>query len=248
MRAPPRTEPRTATAVCWLATTARRIPFGMVVLVLAVLVPASSALGHATSELPHARWTSDGERVELHWTAASDDVADVAVAAGLWSPEVMWAYVEGAVDDLPSAEEVAALEHEEDLHRYLIDRFEVRQGDERCTPNVELTDDIITDGVHMGFSCPEPVRDATLSVTVLHDRDPAYRTFSVDGSEQYAVHTRAQPEHRWDFTAAPSADGGIPLALWVAGGGLALAAIAILVILGRHPASRRSTDRGRSPR
>ncbi len=217
----------------------------MTVLLLAVLLPASDAFGHATSELPHARWASDGERVELHWTAASDDVADVAVAAGLWSSDKMWAYVDGAVDDLPSEEQIAALEHEEDLHRYLLERFEVRQGNEPCSPSVELTDDIITDGIRMAFTCPEPVRDAVLSVTVLHDRDPAYRTFSVDGSEQYAVHTDAQPEHRWDFTAAPAADEGIPLALWLAGGGVVLAAAGILVFLGRRPTSQRSADRGR---
>ena len=214
-------------------------------LLLALVVPASGAFGHATSELPHARWSSDGERVELHWTAASDDVADVAVAAGLWSSDKMWAYVEGEVDDLPSEEQIAALEHEQDLHGYLLERFEVLQGDEPCSPDVELTSDIITDGIRMTFTCPQPVEDATLSVTVLQDRDPAYRTFSVDGSEQYAVHTSAQPEHRWDFTATPTEDRAIPLALWFAGGGLVLGAVAILVFLGRRPNSRRSASPAR---
>ena len=200
---------------------------------LAVVLPAVPALGHASSQLPHARWAADGTEVELHWTAAADDVADVAVAAGLWPEEVMWAYVEGETDQQPTSGEIAALRDEPDLHDYLLDRFEVRQDGERCPAEPVLSDDVISDGLRMQFSCAEPVTVATLDVRVLHDRDPAYRTFSVDGTEQYAVHTYDQPEHTWDFTRAASGT-GIPPQLWMAGAAVLLAGAAVWVLMGRR--------------
>lgn len=200
---------------------------------LALALPAVPALGHASSQLPHARWEADGTEVELHWTAAADDVADVAVAAGLWPEEAMWAYVEGETDRQPTSDEIAALRDEPDLHDYLLDRFEVRQDGQPCPAEPVLSDDVISDGLRMQFSCEEPVTVATLDVQVLHDRDPAYRTFSVDGTEQYAVHTYDQPAHSWDFTRAAS-DTAIPGPLWLAGGAVLLTGVAVWVLLGRR--------------
>lgn len=228
-------QPPVSTRTCPPACGSRRGGAALAVLLAlgAVALAAAPALGHASSQLPHARWQADGTEVEVHWTAAADDVADVAVAAGLWPEEVMWAYVEGETDAQPTDEEITALRDEPALHDYLRERFEVRQAGEPCPAEPVLSDDVIADGLRLQFSCPEPVTVATLDVRVLHDRDPAYRTFSVDGTEQYAVHTVDQPEHTWDFTLAAS-EARIPLQLWLAGGAVLLAAVGVWLLLGRR--------------
>ncbi len=204
------------------------------VLVLLSLVPAAPASGHASSQLPHARWSAEGTEVVMQWTAAADDAADVAVAVGLWPEEAMWAYLDGDIEDMPDDDEVAALQDATVLHDYFAESVALRQAGTACPVEVALTDDFITDGAELTFACDEPVTEAEIEVTVLHDRDPDYRTFSVDGSEQYAVHTADQPRHVWDFTASGT-DRDLPWGLVATGVGLVVALVALMTVVARRP-------------
>lgn len=184
------------------------------------------ALGHAAGELPHARLSAEGAQVTVELTAAPDDAADVVVAAGLWPEEVFLAYLDvlfgGSEDQLPGDAEIATVSREPALARYLEERVTIRQQGRACPGDAEVAANFIEDGATVTFTCPEPVTEAEVEITLLHDRDPAYRTFSVDGTAQYAVHTAARPAHPWDFTLAQQAEGGVSVAALLVGAAVVL--------------------------
>ncbi len=190
---------------------------------------ASPAHGHAAGELPHARLSAQGDTVTVRWTAAADDAADVAVAAGLWPEETFLAYLDvlfgGDRDVLPTASEIAEISADPALRRYLEQGVRILQDGDECSGVATPAADFIADGATLTFTCPEPVASAVVEITLLHDRDPTYRTFTVDGTAQYAVHTSAQPAHPWDFTLAQER-GGVPITP------LVIAAGAVLVTAG----------------
>lgn len=206
--------------------TSRRHPPGAasLVLLLAVLgvaLAAPAAYGHAAGELPHARLSAEDTTVTVQWTAAPDDAADMAVAAGVWPEETFLAYLDvlfgGDEEVLPDADEVAALSTDPALTAYLEDGVRIRQQGRECPGAASPAEDFIADGATLAFTCPEPVTRAEVEITLLQDRDPAYRTFSVDGTAQYAVHTAAQPAHPWDFTLAQQDADGVEVTWLLAG-------------------------------
>lgn len=219
---------------------------GVAVALLALT--AAAAWGHASGEVPQARLSADGPRITVVWTAAADDTADVVVAAGVWPEQVAMDYLDVAfgadIDVLPSAEEVAAASAHPALRRYLEERVRILQGGEPCTGTARPAADFVTDGATIEFACPEPVAEAVVEISLLHDRDPAYRTFSVDGTQQYAVHTARQPAHPWDFALTRQQGGGAPTFALLLGAGV----VALLggVVLRRvwRPAPARRTGAG----
>jgi len=203
-----------------------------VALLLAVLA-TTAAWAHASGELPHARLSAEATTITVVWTAAADDAADVAVAAGVWPEDVALAYLDvafgGDIDLLPSDDEVAAASEAPALRRYLEQRVRILQDGTPCGASAQPAADFVADGATIVFDCPDPVTEAVVEITVLHDRDPAYRTFSVDGTQQYAVHTAGQPAHPWDFTLAQQGSDDVPVtALLFGAGGIALLGGAVL--------------------
>lgn len=213
---------------------------------LSVLL-AGTAWAHASGELPHARLSAAGPTVTVEWTAAADDTADVAVAAGVWPEEVALAYLDvafgGDLDRLPSAGEVAAASEDPALRRYLEDRVRILQDGQPCAGTARPAADFVADGATIVFECREPVAEAVVEISLLHDRDPAYRTFSVDGTQQYAVHTANQPAHPWDFTLAQQPAEAVPIVALLAGAGVvALLGGAVLWRVWAAGASRRGSS------
>lgn len=187
------------------------------------LVP-QPAHGHAAGELPHARLSAEGNTVTVRWSASADDAADVAVAAGLWPEATFLAYLDvlfgGDPALLPDAAEIAAVSADPALRRYLEDRVRIRQDGRECPGAATPAADFIADGATLVFTCQGAVTDAEVEITLLHDRDPTYRTFSADGTAQFAVHTAAQPTHPWDFTLARAQEGGAPVTWLLVAAGL----------------------------
>ncbi len=224
----------------------------VVAVALALTVPtAGAAWAHASGELPHARLSAADTTVTVVWTAAADDAADVAVAAGVWPEEVALAYLDvafgGDIDLLPSPSEVAAASGDPALQRYLEDRVRILQDGLPCPGAAQPAADFVADGATIVFDCPAPVTEAVVEISLLHDRDPAYRTFSVDGTQQYAVHTAGQPAHPWDFTLAQQGAGTVPIAVLLLGAGvIALLGGAVLHRVWRAaPGRRGASDVGR---
>ena len=194
---------------------------------------ASPASGHASGQVPQARLSADGHTVTVEWTAAPDDVADLAVAAGVWPEELAAAYLDvafgGPTDLLPSETEVAAMGRDPAVRRYLEARVRIVQDGAACAGTAQPAPDPMTDGVLLTFECPAPVTAAVVEIRLLQDRDPAYRTFSIDGSRQYAVHTAGQPAHPWDFRAAQPGSEGLPVTPVLLGAaGIALIGVLVL--------------------
>jgi hypothetical protein len=199
---------------------------------LVVLAPALPAAGHAFGDPPRAWLSSEGRTVTLDWVAEDDDAAAVGHAIGLLPVEAIWAYIEELPEEQPTPAEIRALSDSADLRAYLLEHVNIRQDGRSCAGVAEPAADFIADGARLRFTCPDPVSQADVRITLLHEEDPAYRTFSVDGSDQLAVHTAAQPEHRWDFTRG-SEDPRGPAAVLIVGLVLAvIGAVASLRLLG----------------
>ncbi|MFO7777566.1 MAG: hypothetical protein R6V28_04355 [Nitriliruptoraceae bacterium] len=221
---------------------------------LLTALTTTAAWAHASGELPHARLSAADTTVTVVWTAAADDAADVAVAAGVWPEEVALDYLDvafgGDIGLLPSAPEVAAASEDPALRRYLEDRVRILQDGVPCAGTAQPAADFVADGATLVFDCPDPVTEAVVEISLLHDRDPAYRTFSVDGTQQYAVHTAGQPAHPWDFTLAQQGSDAVPItALLLGAGGIALLGAAVLWRVWAAGTPRRSSSgagRGRA--
>lgn len=204
------------------------------VLVAGTAVPAA---GHASGELPTAELSADGPRVVIDYVAPPDDAAVIGTTLGYLGEGAMAALLGGPDDDLPTADEIAALSASSALREYLEQHVAVTQDGRPCTGRAEPAEDFLADGARLEFRCPQVVEQADVRITVLHDEDRAYRTFSVDGTAQYAIHSAAAPEHTWDFTLAAPA-GGPDVVLLGAGGAVILALIGAVVALPRRRRSR----------
>lgn len=203
-----------------------------VLAVLAALVlPATVALAHPGGEVPRARIGVEGREVILDWIAAPDDGAEVLVAAGVWPEEIAARYLDvafgGPEDQLPSDEEIRAGSRDPAVAAYLSEHLALEQDGNPCPGTVHPPVDLLTDGVRVTFRCASPPGMVRLTISLLHDRDPAYRTFSLDGSQRVAIHTAAEPTHDWPLDAfePPAAQtglllGAIGLVLGVGGAGL----------------------------
>ena len=165
---------------------------------------------------PHARLSADGDVVTIEWTAPPDDAAHVGEAVGHFPPGTMEAFLTGPDEALPSDDEVRELAASSELEAYLLEHIQVRQDGQRCPGEVDASPDFLEDGAELRFRCPEEVTEVDVRVTVLHDEDPRYDTFGVDGTVWTVLFTTTQPEHRWDAAAADAGAGTIPLPLMVA--------------------------------
>jgi hypothetical protein len=226
-----------------VSTPHHRGPALATLLLLVVGLLAGSAIpaaGHASGELPHARLSADGEVVEVELTMAADDAALIGEVVGQLGDGAMDAYLGGPIERLPTEAEIRRFSASTELRRYLLEHVQVQQDGRPCAGEARPVADFLTEGAVLRFDCPEEVVEADVRITVLHDEDPAYRTYSIDGTVQYAVHSPTEPEHRWDFTVAREAGAGaIPSALWAALAAIVAAIGAILVrVTRRTPAPR----------
>ena len=233
---------------------ARRAPVRLAAVgcaaLLAMVLTATAAVGHASGEVPQARLSATGHTVTLQWTAAADDIADLAVAAGVWPEAIAFAYLDVAFGGdpalLPDDAEVAAMGRDPALRRYLEERVRILQDGTACAADARPAPDPIAEGITVTFECPDEVTAAVVEIRLLHDRDPSYRTFSIDGTYQYAVHTATQPAHPWDFRAAQGSGGSVPvLPVLLAAVAIVLAAaLALARLWSRRPDRPAGTGTG----
>jgi hypothetical protein len=228
---------RTRRGLAWLA--------GLVGVVTA-LAPAVPAAGHASRELPQAQLSAEGPVATVELQLAADDAAYLGELLGLLPEGSMLAYLEDATTTLPTDAEVAAFSRSEQLRAYLLEHVVITQSGRACAGEALPAADFLHDGAVVRFACPEILTEASVRITLLHEQDPAYRTFSVDGTSQYALHSPRQPEHPWDFTLAAAQD-PVPPVLWAGLAGVLVTLSALLVLVPRAARARtRSASRERS--
>jgi hypothetical protein len=199
--------------------------------------PAVPAAAHASRDLPQAQLSAEGSVATVELQLAADDAAYLGELLGLLPEGSMLAYLEDAPATLPSAAEVAAFSSSEQLRSYLLDHVVITQSGRACAGEALPAADFLTDGAVVRFACPEILTQASVRITLLHEQDPAYRTFSVDGTSQYALHSPRQPEHPWDFTLATAPE-PVPTVLWAGLGGVLLALVVLLVVVSRGARAR----------
>ncbi len=217
------------------------------VIVVGVLVVGvgAGALAHPSGEFgpPTARLSAEGRTVTIELSAPPDDAAAIGTAVGLLPEDAMEAFLLEDEGAQPTAAQIRELSASPALRAYLLDHVQVLQDGRACAGTARPAADLLADGAELTFTCEQPVELVDVRITVLHDQDPRYATFGLDGARWTVLFTAAQPEHRWD--AGSSASGPRPFALLATVGGvlLALGAFAWLLV-GRR---RSSSDPGPGP-
>jgi hypothetical protein len=203
----------------------------LALLLAATVLPAGSALAHPGGAPPRARLAVDDHEVTVTWIATADDAAEVLVGAGIWPEEVAQRYLDvafgGPADQLPTETEIRSASQDPALSEHLREHIVVAQEGRACPAVVHPTEDLLTDGFRMSFRCPRRPAQVALTVSLLHDRDPSYRSFSLDGTRRVAIHTIDEPTHVWDLaTDDPTTRIAVVLLSAIAGavglGGVAL--------------------------
>jgi hypothetical protein len=171
--------------------------------VVGLLAPLTPAAAHSSGKLPHARLSAEDSVLVIELTGAADDMASIGVALGLLPATTVDAYIgTGPFEDMPTPMQIEQLSRSPALQSYLLSHVQVRQDDAVCDGTAAPASDFISNGARLTFTCPEVIDQVTLRITVLHDQDPAYATYAVDGTMWYALHTSRLPEHVWDAVAA----------------------------------------------
>ncbi len=231
----------TGRRVSWCRATGLVWALTLTIALVGVNAPALAHPGGGLAP-PHARFSADGDVVTIEWTAPADDAAHIGEAIGHFPPGTMEAYLTGPEDALPSDDEVAAFSRSDELETYLLEHIEVTQDGAACSPDVEVADDFLEDGAELHFTCPERITQVDARITVLHDQDPRYDTFGVDGTVWTVLFTSASPEHTWDATAAAADDRDLTVVFALLGG------VVALLLLGWFILARRVRPLRRRPR
>ena len=168
-----------------------------------LLALPTTASAHSSGQLPQARLSAEGRVVTMKLTGAADDMASIGVALDLLPAATVDAYIgTGPFEDIPTPTQIGRLSRSPALRDYLLGHVQVRQNGLECDGEARPAADFISEGARLIFTCAEPVEQVALRITVLHDQDPTYATYAVDGTPWYVLHTSRLPEHTWDAAAA----------------------------------------------
>ena len=207
--------------------------FAALVLLLA-MTAASPAWAHPFGPPPTARVSAEGSTVTIDWSATPDDAAAIGEQLGILPPGSVAAYRQDAAAQVaPPAADEARLSASPQLRDYLTSRITAAQAGEPCDGSVPPVADFVHSGARVVLDCPDPVAEIELSITMLHDLNPAYRTVAVgtDSDPAQGVFTTQASRATWRF-GAPAASGS-PLVPLAATGAVAVVVIALYVRLRR---------------
>lgn len=199
---------------------------------LAVAVMAQPALAHPFGPPPTARITADGDTITIDWVATPDDAAAIGELLGVMPEGSVAAYrQEGTTQVAPSGADEARLSASPELRRYLTERVVATQNGHPCRTRVGRIPDFVHRGARLHLQCPEPVDEATLRITLLHDIHEAYRTVATGRRTAPAetVFTVSAPEHTFSFGVEPPDTTTLPQA--AAAGAVAGGAMGIVLML-----------------
>ncbi|MGW5649501.1 HoxN/HupN/NixA family nickel/cobalt transporter [Saccharopolyspora sp. NPDC003752] len=145
----------------------------------ALLGLAGSADAHPFGTPPVARIAADGNAVDVIWSAANDDLAvlhETADAANTSEAQYLGSHIQPSQDGRP-----CPLDHAD-------------------------TTRLDQDGARLRYRCQNPVATVDLTITVLNDVAPEYRTISVTESGGGGLHTAGEPTRALALGAPGSSD------------------------------------------
>lgn len=203
---------------------------------LAGVLTATPVAAHPFGPPPTARITAQGRTVTVEWSATPDDAVAIGERLGIMPPGSVAAYrQEAAAQVAPSGQDEARLSASPRLAEYLTERITVAQDGRPCDATTAPIPDFVHAGARVVATCPARIQEVTLSITMLHDINDAYRTVGIgtQSDPPQGVFTVAAPEQVWRFGATEQA-GGSPPVLAAIGGGVLVAAVACVVALRRR--------------
>ena len=200
-------------------------------LALAVIaaLTAAPAAAHPFGPPPTARITAEERTVTVAWSATPDDAVAIGERLRLMPAGSVAAYrQEAAAQVAPSGQDEARLSASPLLADYLTEHIAVVQDGQACETAVPPIPDFVHAGARVVATCPAPVEEVTLRITMLHDINDAYRTVGIGmkSDPSQGVFTVAAPEQVWRFgeaqrgggsVAVPAAIGAAVMAAAVAG-------------------------------
>ena len=160
----------------------------------------AAALAHPLGLPAFAQITvTDSQQVTVAWNAAPDDVAALARSLG----------TDVAPGQVLTREQDAAFSASDQLLDALRGGLVVRQSGQACEAEVAVSS-LVATGAQWEFTCPQPVRDVEVSITLLTGIDDRYRTLAsattVEGPRRF-MFTSTVPVHQMtlDGSAGPAA-------------------------------------------
>jgi hypothetical protein len=203
------------------------------------VVAAPPAQAHPFGPPLSARLDVDGAEITVTWTAAEDDWINLGEFLGAFTEQTD--QTGGTGDQLTGAELLA---QSDNLPSYFLSHFVIEQDGQPCQGQVTQLQDLVTLGVQLVYTCPQPVSTVDLTVTTLTDINEAYRTVvtsDVPSQPAQALFTTTTATQQWSFDGDGA--GGTAQVALIAAGGLILAAVAGGVLWWRR-GSRRADDAG----
>ena len=170
--------------------------------VVGVLAPAP-AEAHPFGPPQAAEVSAAGDRVQVRWRfGATDDLSYLAAALEALPPERV--LLDGAV--LYEAGDEELLTEDPAFHDYVGQHLLASRAGQPCTGEVESVADLPEQGVVVAFDCPAATGPVSVTIDMLTDLHPAYRTLATGPGGQRAVYATDAPSHEWELS--PSAAGG----------------------------------------
>lgn len=166
---------------------------------------APAAHAHPFGPPQTAQVSVDGDRLVVRWSfGATDDISYLAAALDALPPERV--LLDGVV--LYESGDDELLTGSPAFEDYVLQHLTATRDGAPCPGEVEATDDLAEDGIPVSFSCADGTGPVAVTVDMLTDVHPAYRTLATGPGGQRAVYAADSPIHDWDLDlAAASASG-----------------------------------------
>ena len=191
------------------------------------LASAPAADAHPFGPPQTAEVSADGDRVVVQWRfGATDDISYLAAALGALPPERV--LLDGVVLYKDGDDE--RLRTDAAFDDYLLQHVTATRAGEPCTGEVAGTDDLVDQGVRLGFACAAGSGAVDVTIDLLTDLHPAYRTLATGPGGQRAVYAADDPRHAWDLDLAAAGGDDLRTSAVLQLGGV-LGGLAVLVAL-----------------
>jgi ABC-type nickel/cobalt efflux system permease component RcnA len=175
------------------------------------LLAAPAAHGHPFGDPQTVRLEASGTQVTAVWLAPPDDLVLLGGVLGALPErrEIVFETDPDGVIKQVTPSDADLLADSAEVATYVEEHITVWQGSQPCRAEVSVRD-IVSDGARVVFTCPEPVADVDVEMSLLTDLNPAYRTIAIsDGAAEprRALFTDRETTQTWAFGADADSQG-----------------------------------------
>ncbi len=177
--------------------------------VAAMLMPVTAA-AHPFGEPQSVAISAVPDGVQVEWSAAPDDVTALAAYLGVVGGQHVVVFEDGEYDEEASSVPagVRLAENATVLSAYLGERITVAAAAEPCVGVLEPVDDVTAEGVTITYDCGRSVAAVEISVAMLTDIHPSYRTMAEGPDGQRHAYAGDAEAITWTLPGGPGAVSG----------------------------------------